>query len=99
MADTGDAMNATLTPLCYELDDKCPSAWPASVSLTVVASYPFLNAPSDETPSDFVVRAYLETLWMPEVSSTVLGTAGASIFYTSGRGTVVLTTRLDTIDR
>lgn len=41
--------------------------WPANASLAVVANYPFVNAPSDETPTDYAVRAYLEALWMPEV--------------------------------
>lgn len=60
-------MDVTLAPLCYEINNECPSVWPANASLAVVANYPFVNAPSDETPTDYAVRAYLEALWMPEV--------------------------------
>lgn len=67
LTSTTTAMDATITPPCYALNDDCPATWPANASLTVVGSYPFTSAPSDETPNDFVLRAYYETLWMPEV--------------------------------
>lgn len=60
-------MDATIATQCYALSNECPAPWPANASLTVVASYPFTSAASDETPHDFVLRAYYETLWMPEV--------------------------------
>lgn len=60
-------MSTTIAPLCYTISNDCPAAWPANASLTVAGEYPFTSAPSDETPSDFVVRAYYETLWMPQV--------------------------------
>ena len=64
-------MSATVAPLCYILSNDCPAAWPASSSLNVVANYPFTSALSDESPSDFVVRTYYETLWMPEVRGLI----------------------------
>ena len=64
-------MSATVAPLSYTLSNDCPAAWPANASLNVVGDYPFTSAPSDETPSDFVVRTYYETLWMPEVRKLI----------------------------
>lgn len=64
---TSATATATLLPTPYLISNDCPAVWPETASLNVVASYPFLNPPSEETPSDFVVRAYLESLWLPEV--------------------------------
>ncbi|KAF8299302.1 hypothetical protein DL93DRAFT_2233933 [Clavulina sp. PMI_390] len=64
-------MNATISPAIYSLSNVCPANWPTNASFTVVASYPFTSAPADESPDDFVLRTYYETLWMPEVIASL----------------------------
>ncbi|KAF9509966.1 hypothetical protein BS47DRAFT_108863 [Hydnum rufescens UP504] len=61
-----EATPSGLPPLPYKLSSECPAPWPATMTFPVASSYPFLTASSDDSPNDFVVRCYLETLWLPE---------------------------------
>ncbi len=61
-------MEQVLGCMPYNLVLDCPAPWPdQSVSSFRVASiYPFFGTLSDCSPSDFVLRVYYETLWLPE---------------------------------
>ena len=72
----------TLLPLLYSLDMECPVPWPSQTDY-VNQDYPFqyvftgsggqrskLKVISDmkqESSTEFLMRLYLETLWLPEV--------------------------------
>lgn len=51
--------------LSYALSDNCPISWPQATPLML--DYPLI--PTQPEPEiDFVHRAYIEALWLPEVS-------------------------------
>ncbi|THH05192.1 hypothetical protein EW145_g4980 [Phellinidium pouzarii] len=50
--------------LMYSLDTLCPIPWTASAESQLHQDYPFLN--QGDTDEDYVIRRYLETLWLPE---------------------------------
>jgi hypothetical protein len=51
--------------LNYALSDNCPISWPQATPLML--DYPLIPA-MPEPEGDFVHRAYIEALWLPEVS-------------------------------
>jgi len=53
--------------LSYALSDNCPISWPQATPLML--DYPLIPV-MPEPESDFVHRAYIEALWLPEVSIT-----------------------------
>ncbi|EJC99917.1 uncharacterized protein FOMMEDRAFT_170406 [Fomitiporia mediterranea MF3/22] len=55
---------AMIAPLAYSLEDSCPVPWAATAEAQLHRDYPFLN--QDATDQNFVIRRYLETLWLPE---------------------------------
>lgn len=56
----------TLLPLLYTLDESCPVPWSISAEVQLHSDYPFVDI-KEETEQEFVIRRYLETLWLPEV--------------------------------
>ncbi|KAL5536204.1 hypothetical protein ACEPAF_25 [Sanghuangporus sanghuang] len=54
----------SLAPLPYSLEETSPVPWNESAESQLHRDYPFLN--QDNSDQDFVIRRYLETLWLPE---------------------------------
>ncbi|KAI5118414.1 hypothetical protein M0805_002866 [Coniferiporia weirii] len=54
----------SMNPLPYSLDVSCPIPWSVSAESQLHQDYPFLD--QENTGEDFVIRRYLETLWLPE---------------------------------
>lgn len=54
---------AVLSPAAYVLDERWSSAQERNIS----TAYPF--EPHAEGPEDYVVRTYLQFLWLPQVCS------------------------------
>ena len=52
--------------LAYCLEDDCPVQWNAQSEQGLHADFPF--GKEVEIDASFVIRRYLETLWLPEVS-------------------------------
>lgn len=61
-------MEPVLGCLPYNLVLDCPAPWPdqSASSFPVASIYPFFGMLSECSPSDFVLRVYYETLWLPE---------------------------------
>ncbi|KAL5493059.1 hypothetical protein ACEPAI_4507 [Sanghuangporus weigelae] len=57
----------TLAPLPYSLEETSPVPWNESTEGQLHRDYPFLN--QDNSDQEFVIRRYLEILWLPESSS------------------------------
>ncbi|KAF8578202.1 hypothetical protein K439DRAFT_1362758 [Ramaria rubella] len=55
----------TLTPTFYSLDYECPVPWSSAQEDSINQEYPFRST-DVESPEDYVIRRYLETLWLPE---------------------------------
>jgi len=56
---------AILPPLTYVKDERNVANWSAAQERSISTTYPFeLQA---EEPGDYVVRTYLQFLWLPEV--------------------------------
>ena len=71
----------TLGGLCLTLDSNCPVPWNSTAESQLHAEYPLYvvlqptrslrllhySLDQEETVDTFVIRRYLETLWLPEV--------------------------------
>ncbi|KAH8110399.1 hypothetical protein DFH11DRAFT_785139 [Phellopilus nigrolimitatus] len=55
---------ASIDPLLYSLEEPCPVPWTTATETQLHYDYPFLE--QDNTDENFVIRRYLETLWLPE---------------------------------
>ncbi|KAH8110413.1 hypothetical protein DFH11DRAFT_1547516 [Phellopilus nigrolimitatus] len=55
---------ASVEPLLYSLEESCPVPWTTATETQLHQDYPFLE--QDNTDENFVIRRYLETLWLPE---------------------------------
>ncbi len=56
---------ATISPPTYVLDERNVANWSAAQERGIPTTYPF-ELPAEE-PGDYVVRTYLQFLWLPEV--------------------------------
>ena len=55
-----------LLSLPYTLEETCPIPWSTSAESQLHGDYPSADI-KEETEQEFVIRRYLETLWLPEV--------------------------------
>ena len=60
-----------IAPMFYVLQDECPVPWNPTAEQNLHADYPFLE--EAETDASFIIRRYLETLWLPEVRLSYFG--------------------------
>ena len=61
---------ATIRDLSSRLESVTQLNWTATQEKTISRDYPFAES-IDEIPEQFVVRHYLQFLWLPEVSGRV----------------------------
>ncbi|KAL5510943.1 hypothetical protein ACEPAG_4700 [Sanghuangporus baumii] len=54
----------SMAPLPYSLEETSPVPWNESTEGQLHRDYPFLS--QDNSDQEFVIRRYLETLWLPE---------------------------------
>lgn len=55
----------------FRLESECSVKWTATQERSISRDYP-LHSTSPETADDYVLRTYLQFLWLPEVSTLLL---------------------------
>ncbi|OBZ73106.1 hypothetical protein A0H81_06741 [Grifola frondosa] len=55
----------SLSPPTYALSAQCPVKWTATQEKTISTDFAHLDL-TDETPQDYVLRNYLQFLWLPQ---------------------------------
>lgn len=56
----------------FRLQDECLVRWTATQERSISRDYPLVSVPP-ETADDYVLRTYLQFLWLPEVSTLLSG--------------------------
>lgn len=59
-------MSTHIPPLSYSLDSIKALTWTAAQEKSISRDYPFSDL-HEETPDQYVVRTYLQFLWLPQV--------------------------------